>query len=141
MKQLFSLRAKEGWEIETIDVKLRAGTQADAVPSGTICYEAFRAVCTQHNFPPDFPSAEVVSGLLSTLLAHPQFYSVVAELDGRIVGSNFVDERSCICGVGPITVDPTVQNGGIGAIKDAGRDRPRRAEECSGRASPSGRLP
>ncbi len=95
-------------------VKLRAGTPADAVPCGTICYEAFKAVCTRHNFPPDFPSAEVASGLLSTLLAHPQFYSVVAELDGRIVGSNFVDERSCIHGVGPITVDPTVQNRSIG---------------------------
>jgi predicted N-acetyltransferase YhbS len=96
-------------------VKLRAGTEADAVPCGTICYEAFKAVCTRHNVPPDFPSAEVASGLLSTLLAHPQFYSVVAELDGRIVGSNFVDERSYIYGVGPITVDPAVQNRNIGA--------------------------
>ena len=40
-------------------VKLRAGTQADAVQCGTICYEAFKAINTQHNFPPDFPSAEV----------------------------------------------------------------------------------
>jgi GNAT superfamily N-acetyltransferase len=95
-------------------VKLRAGTQADAVPCGIICYEAFKAINTQHNFPPDFPSAEVASGLLSMMLAHPQFYSIVAERDGRIVGSNFLDERSSIYGVGPITVDPTVQNGGIG---------------------------
>jgi predicted N-acetyltransferase YhbS len=95
-------------------VKLRAGTPADAVPCGTICYEAFRAVCTRHNIPPDFPSVEVASGLLATLFAHPRFYSVVAELDGRIVGSNFVDERSSIYGVGPITVDPRVQNRNIG---------------------------
>jgi predicted N-acetyltransferase YhbS len=114
MKQLASLHAREGWGIETINLKLRAGTQADAAPCGTICYEAFKAINTQHNFPPDFPSAEMVSGLLSTMLAHPQFYSVVAELDGRVVGSNFVDERSSIYGIGPITVDPTVQNGGIG---------------------------
>jgi predicted N-acetyltransferase YhbS len=114
MKQLTSLRAREGWGIETISVKLRAGTQADAAPRGTICYEAFKAINTQHNFPPDFPSPEVVSRLLSTMLAHPQFYSVVAELDGRVVGSNFIDERSSIYGVGLITVDPTVQNGGIG---------------------------
>jgi predicted N-acetyltransferase YhbS len=97
-----------------MNVKLRAGTQADAAPCGTICYEAFKAINTQHNFPPDFPSAEVTSGLLSMMLAHPQFYSVVAELDGRVVGSNFLDERSSIYGVGPITVDRTVQNGGIG---------------------------
>jgi predicted N-acetyltransferase YhbS len=97
-----------------MSIVLRPGTAADATACGTICYEAFKAICTEHNFPPDFPSAEVASGLLSMLLAHPRFYSVVAELDGRIVGSNFLDERSCIVGVGPITVDPTVQNHGVG---------------------------
>jgi predicted N-acetyltransferase YhbS len=102
-------------------IVLRPGTPADATACGTICYEAFKAVCTAHNFPPDFPSPEVASGLLSMLLAHPRFYSVVAELDGRIVGSNFLDERSCIAGLGPITVDPTVQNSGVGArlMRDA----------------------
>ena len=73
--------------------------------------------------PPDFPSAEVVSGLLSTMLAHPQFHSVVAELDGRVVGSNFLDGRSSIYGVGPITVDPTVQNSQHRRASDAGVPR------------------
>ena len=102
-------------------IVLRPGTPADATACGTICYEAFKAVCTAHNFPPDFPSPEVASGLLSMLLAHPRFYSVVAELDGRIAGSNFLDERSCIADLGPITVDPTVQNSGVGArlMRDA----------------------
>jgi predicted N-acetyltransferase YhbS len=102
-------------------IVLRPGTPADATACGTICYEAFKAVCTAHNFPPDFPSADVASELLSMLLADPRFYSVVAELDGRIVGSNFLDERSCIAGLGPITVDPTVQNSGVGArlMRDA----------------------
>ncbi len=31
-----------------------------------------------------------------------------------MVGSNFLDERNCIAGVGPITVDPSVQNKAIG---------------------------
>jgi hypothetical protein len=51
---------------------------------------------------------------LSEFMAHPHIYGVVAELDGRIVGSNFVDERSIIAGIGPITVDPPVQNQAIG---------------------------
>jgi len=42
---------------------------------------------------------QVASGLLSMLLAHPRFYSVVANAEGRIVGSNFLDERSCIVGL------------------------------------------
>ena len=33
---------------------------------------------------------------------------------GRIVGSNCLDERSTIAGVGPITVDPSAQNLGVG---------------------------
>jgi hypothetical protein len=38
----------------------------------------------------------------------------VAEQDGRIIGSNFLDERNPIAGVGPITVDPTIQNKSVG---------------------------
>ena len=94
---------------------MRPGTAADAAVCGAICYEAFKAIGTAHNFPPDFPSAEVASGVLSRLLGHPSFYSVVAERDGRIVGSNFLDERSSIAGVGPITVDPSGQNSGVGS--------------------------
>ena len=98
-----------------MSIVLRPGTAADAAACGTVCYEAFKAICTAHNFPPDFPSPQVASGLLSMLLAHPAFYSVVAEDEGQIIGSNFLDERSCIAGLGPITVDPTRQNRGVGA--------------------------
>jgi predicted N-acetyltransferase YhbS len=48
------------------------------------------------------------------LLSHPGFYSVVAEIDGKIVGSNFLDERSTIAGIGPVSVDPPVMNRTIG---------------------------
>jgi hypothetical protein len=44
------------------------------------------------------------------------FYSVVAEIDGAVVGSNFLDERSPIAGLGPITVDPKVQNRQVGRL-------------------------
>jgi predicted N-acetyltransferase YhbS len=97
-----------------MSIKLRAGTPADAAACGTICYEAFKSVCGAHNFPPDFPSAEAGIGLMTMLLSHRGHHSVVAELDGRVVGSNFMDERAPIYGIGPITVDPTVQNRGTG---------------------------
>ena len=96
-------------------ITLRPGTAADAAACGPICYEAFKAVAEAHNFPPDFPSPEAATELMSMLLAHPRFYSVVAESDGRVIGSNFLDERSVIAGLGPITVDPRVQNRGTGA--------------------------
>jgi hypothetical protein len=39
---------------------------------------------------------------------------VVAEQEGRIIGSNCLDERDSIAGIGPITVDPAVQNARAG---------------------------
>jgi predicted N-acetyltransferase YhbS len=93
---------------------LRLATPDDAAACGRICYDAFNAINTTHGYPPDFPSVEVTVGLLRMLLEHPGFYGVVAEKDGRIIGSNFLDERSAIVGIGPISVDPDVQNQGVG---------------------------
>jgi predicted N-acetyltransferase YhbS len=95
-------------------IVLRRGRPDDAECSGMICYEAFRVIAEEHHFPPDLPSAEVASGVLSSLLARADVYSVVAEIDGRLVGSNFLWKNGSIAGVGPITVDPKVQNGQIG---------------------------
>ena len=92
----------------------RSGTISDSTACGTICYEAFKAIAEQHNFPPDFPSAHLAVALLSMLLSRPDVYSVIAELDDRIVGSNFLWEGDTIAGIGPITVDPSVQNGSVG---------------------------
>jgi predicted N-acetyltransferase YhbS len=93
---------------------LRLGTPNDADRCGTICYEAFTAIAEHHQFPSDFPSPQVAIANFTRRLSHPGSYVIVAELDGRIVGSNVLDERSTIVGVGPITVDPTVQNRTIG---------------------------
>jgi len=97
-----------------MSITLRLGTPADAAACGTICYEAFKSVNAAHNFPPDFASAEEGQGLMGWLLSHAGHHSVVAELGGRVIGSNFMDERALVYGIGPITVDPTVQNRGVG---------------------------
>jgi len=86
----------------------------DAPVCGRVCYDAFYKISTDHGFPPDFPSPEVAVGLLSMMFSHPGFYCVVAESDGRLVGSNCLDERSVIAGIGPITVEPSIQNRGVG---------------------------
>jgi predicted N-acetyltransferase YhbS len=95
-------------------IAIRRAATADAAECGRIICEAFGAIADQHNFPRDFPSVEVATRVAAMLIAHPGFYGVVAERDGRILGSNFMDERSPIGGVGPITVDPATQNTGIG---------------------------
>src|SRR5436189_1576309 len=107
-----------------MDIRIREGTPADAEICGRICYDAFKTVSEAHGFAPDFPAPEVPIGLLTSMLANPKFYGVVAEIDGRVVGSNFLDERNPIAGVGPITVDPAVQNRAVGRrLMDAVHDR------------------
>src|SRR5258707_7922279 len=97
-----------------MSIVLRSGAPPDAAVCGSICFEAFKAIDDEHNFPWDFPSAAVATDVLTMLLSNAGFYSVVAEKDGKVVGSNFIDERGPIAGIGPITVDPASQNGAIG---------------------------
>jgi predicted N-acetyltransferase YhbS len=86
----------------------------DLPDAGRICHEAFTAVAAEHNFASDHPDPAVATALLSRLATHPDIHGAVAEIDGRVVGSNFVDERSPVTGLGPVTVDPSVQNKGVG---------------------------
>jgi N-acetylglutamate synthase-like GNAT family acetyltransferase len=95
-------------------ITLRPGRPDDAQRGGLICYEAFKAIAEQHRFPPDFPSPEVAIGLLSSLLKRPDVYSVAAEIDGHLAGTNFLWENGTIAGLGPITIDPRIQNSQTG---------------------------
>jgi GNAT superfamily N-acetyltransferase len=93
---------------------IRKAGPDDVLICSQICYNAFNRINEKHNFPPDFPGPEVATHFFSVLFTHPAFYCVVAEIGGRIVGSNCLDERSVISGVGPITVDPESQNSRVG---------------------------
>jgi len=107
-----------------MDIRIRKGTPEDAEICGRICYDAFKTISEAHGFPSDFPGPDAPIGMLRWMLDHPKFYGVVAEIDGRIVGSNFLDERNPIAGVGPITVDSAVQNRAIGRrLMDAVHER------------------
>jgi GNAT superfamily N-acetyltransferase len=101
-------------ETQTTGLTLRAGRSEDAENCGSICYEAFKTNADQHNFPREVPSPEVAEGLITSLLSRSDIYSVVAEVDGRVVGSNFLWENGAIAGVGPITVEPAAQNVAVG---------------------------
>jgi predicted N-acetyltransferase YhbS len=93
---------------------IRRATPADAAVCGRICFDAFSTLANKHGFPPDFPGPEHPTHLLSMIFSHPSFFCVVADQDGKIVGSNCMDERSTIAGVGPITIDPGMQNRTVG---------------------------
>jgi GNAT superfamily N-acetyltransferase len=93
---------------------IRRATPADAEVCGRICFQAFSTVSDRHKFPHDFPNPEISIGLLSMMFSHPGFFCVVAEQEGKVIGSNCLDERTSIAGVGPITVDPAAQNRAAG---------------------------
>lgn len=95
-------------------LSLRPIAPADAAEAARIVHDAFKAIADRHNFPPDFPDPDIAMRAVTQLIGTPEFYGIVAERDGKVVGSNFVDERAAIVGLGPITVDPAAQNAGIG---------------------------
>src|SRR3984957_13311669 len=95
-------------------VVVRRAKPQDAPACGIICYEAFTQINVRHGFPSDFPNVDAAIDVLSMMFSHPGFYCVVAEFEGQIAGSNCLDERSPIAGVGPITVNVQIQNQRIG---------------------------
>jgi predicted N-acetyltransferase YhbS len=109
-------------------VTIRRAKPEDAPACGQICFDAFHKISTDHNFPPDVPAPQQAVGLLTRMFSNPGVYCVVAESDGRIAGSNCLDERDAIAGLGPITIDPQIQNRGIGrklmqAVLERARER------------------
>ena len=110
-------------------ITLREPEATDAARCAEIVFEAFGALHDHHRFQRDFPALEAAAGLLDMFIAHPQIWGVLAEVDGQIMGSNFLDERSPIRGVGPITVAPEGQDSGVGrrlmeAVLERGKEAP-----------------
>jgi predicted N-acetyltransferase YhbS len=115
-------------QTQPTDVSIRIATADDAAICGKICFDAFGAISNAHGFPPDVPTVEIGVGLITAIFTAPGFYCVVAESAGRIVGSNCLDERAVIHGIGPITIDPAAQNQGVGrklmqAVMDRSKQR------------------
>jgi predicted N-acetyltransferase YhbS len=97
-----------------MNTKIRHATREDIEVLADICYRAFGVLADQHGFTREFPSLEVADGVIRSMVTRVGHYGIVAEVNGRIAGSNFMDERSVIAGIGPISVDPEAQNSGAG---------------------------
>src|SRR5665809_154434 len=110
-------------------VTLREVEPGDAELSAQILFDAFGSLHDHHRFARDFPVLEAAAGLMAMWIPHPAIWGVIAEVDGQIVGSNFLDERDPIRGVGPIKVNPEGQNAGVGrklmaAVMERGEGAP-----------------
>lgn len=94
--------------------RIRPVAPEDAEVCGRIIYEAFKSIGERHNFRPDFPSVDAGAQFANLLINEPESFGVVAESEGRVVGSNFLSEWDEIRAVGPITIDPERQARGVG---------------------------
>jgi ribosomal protein S18 acetylase RimI-like enzyme len=108
------------------EVVVREASLEDAEDCARIFYYAFESIATQHNLPIEPSSREFTRFKVCDMLATDGVAGLVAERAGTLLGSAFVDERSVIAGIGPVTVDPAAQDGGIGtALMDAALRRER----------------
>jgi predicted N-acetyltransferase YhbS len=96
------------------EVIVREATPLDADGCARIFYDAFESIATGHNFPVEPSSREFTRFKVGELLGSDGIAGLVAERSGEIQGSAFIDERSVIAGIGPVTVDPATQDDGIG---------------------------
>jgi len=97
-----------------VNITIRPAVAADSEACGRIIYEAFKEIADRHGFPPHFTTVELAIQRAHHCINHSSIYGVVAESEGRIIGSNFLDERDPIRGLGPVTVNLSVQVRGVG---------------------------
>ena len=96
------------------DLIIRGASPEDAEECGRIFYDAFESIAGRHNLPVEPASPEFTAYVIGAMLANPGYAGVVAECGGAVVGAAFVDERGPIAGIGPVVVDPGVQDAGVG---------------------------
>ena len=107
-------------------LKIRQATADDAGTCGRIFFDAFESIATRHSFPIEPGSPEFTDFQTKAMLATEGITGLVAIHADEIVGSGFADERDAIVGIGPVTVDPSAQNAGVGrAVMKALLDRER----------------
>lgn len=106
-------------------VVVRVAIPEDAAACGQIFYDpSLRSI--GHGFPMRFPGAGGRHRRAFDDVFESRF--LLRRGRGRIVGSNGLDECSSISGIGPLTIDPHVQNSGIGrklmrAVMDRATER------------------
>ena len=107
---------------------VREATPEDGDDCARIFYDAFASIATRHNLPIEPPSREFTRFMVEGMLANDGFVGLVADRGGEVLGSAFVDERTAIAGIGPVTIDPAAQDVGVGrrlmeAVLQRERDR------------------
>ena len=81
---------------------------------GRICYEAFKDISDRHHFPSDFGSVQFGRMIMGMLVQGETEYGVTALWNGQPAGSNFLMTADQVGGLGPISVEVSLQGQKIG---------------------------
>jgi len=112
-----------------MSLHVRPAVAADADPCGRVIYAAFKDVDERNGFTTLFTQPEHAVRVAQIFIELASIHGLVAEDDGRIVGSVFLDVGDPIKSVALISVDPEAQRRGVGrrlmeaAIEHLGRAR------------------
>jgi predicted N-acetyltransferase YhbS len=100
---------------------IRPITDQDAEVCGRIGFEAHLAISSAHGYPPEQPSAEFGVTMIRMLLANPFSWGALAERNGEIVGSIFLNTfpPAPVAVIGPLTVHPKAEGGAGRTLMDA----------------------
>jgi GNAT superfamily N-acetyltransferase len=100
-----------------LPITTRSITLEDAESCGHVAFNAHWAVAAAHGFPPEHPSVDFSIGLMRAKIGDQNACGAVAERDGRIVGSIFLNTfpPAPVAAIGPLTVDPAAE-GGVGML-------------------------
>lgn len=99
-----------------MNLVIRSIEYNDAESCGKIGYDAHKNISSLHGYPSEQPSEEYATGLIRSLLENPNSWGVLAERDGKILGSVFLHEfpPSPVAVIGPLTVHPAAEGYGVG---------------------------
>jgi predicted N-acetyltransferase YhbS len=111
-----------------LSLTIRPIEQNDAESCGKVGYEAHKTISSAHGYPSEQPSEEFGIELIRRLLGNPNSWGVLAERQGKTLGSIFLHKfpPSPVAVIGPLTVHPSAE-GGIGRmLMDAALTRARK---------------
>jgi GNAT superfamily N-acetyltransferase len=88
----------------------------DAEAAGVVAHEAHATVSAAHNFPSEHPSLQFSVGMIGAKVKDRNAAGFVAERDGRILGSIFLNTfpPAPVAAIGPMTVAPQAEGDRVG---------------------------
>jgi predicted N-acetyltransferase YhbS len=109
--------SKAGGKAMTVgSVSVRPIRPQDAEAAGIVAHEAHATISAAHNFPSEHPSVQFSVGMIGAKTKDTNAAGFVAEGDGRILGSIFLNTfpPAPVAAIGPMTVAPHTEGHRVG---------------------------